>query len=61
MLKNPRRVLIVWCREQQICPYKGGFCDRKSCSSVDSTGNVILCSEHPNPRGYFTRKRGVSH
>jgi len=60
MFKNPKRILFVWCREQNICPYRGGFCDRKSCSWVDFKGNIVLC---PHFRGgnNFTRKRGISH
>ena len=59
-LKNPRRVLIVWCREQNICPYRGGFCDSKSCSWVDVKGNVRICSNHPNSSGRFTPRKTVS-
>ena len=59
MLKNPRRILIDWCREQKQCPFTGRFCDSKSCSSV-YMGKVILCSRYDgNPNGFLTRKRRV--
>lgn len=49
MLKNPIHV----------CRWQGGYCS-KSCSWLNCYGNVVLCSEHGNPRGFFTRKRRVS-
>jgi len=51
--KNPRRVLLRYCRKRKICPYVGGFCDSKSCSRVDFRGEVYLCPEHPNPSGFM--------
>jgi hypothetical protein len=32
-------------------------CSNKSCSLIDVMGNVSCCSVHPNPGGYFMRRR----
>lgn len=58
MLKSPQSILVKY--KIRVCPWQGGYCSR-SCSSVDFKGNVVLCSEHSNPRGLFTRKRSVAH
>lgn len=37
----------------KICKYRNVVCTRSSCDSLDSSGNVVLCSYHRNPNGRF--------
>jgi hypothetical protein len=58
MSKNPRSILIEYCHDEHICPWKGGYCS-KSCSWLDCYGNVQVCSEHGHPSGLITRRKRV--
>lgn len=35
-------------------------CYHSSCSLIDEFGNVSACSLHPNPEGFFRRRKVVT-
>jgi hypothetical protein len=35
----------------KICRWDGGVCGLGSCSWLESSGKVVLCRRHRNPRG----------
>ena len=42
----------------KVCRYHPDKrCFYSSCDFIDSAGNVRVCRHHPNPSGYFMRKR----
>lgn len=37
--------------------YPSRRCSNKSCSLIDTIGNVSCCCVHPNPDGFFVRRK----
>ena len=58
-MSNPRSEIYRWCREHTICPWQGGFCDHNGCSELGTTGMVVLCSKHGNPKGFMMKRKVV--
>ena len=44
----------------KICPWTGGVCLKVSCDSIDSMGDVQVCSRHRNPNGFHILRIRVS-
>jgi hypothetical protein len=42
----------------KVCKYHPDkLCYRSSCDLIDDMGNVSVCFLHPNPDGFFMRKK----
>jgi hypothetical protein len=39
--------------------YPDRRCFHNSCNSLDIMGNVVICSLHPNPSGFFSERKVV--